>query len=68
MDITDLFGICLRCRDHSFLWISEHIAPNKVLYEVKVKVKQGKIRGILDVKMIFMEQKEHLLCNWESCE
>ena len=25
-------------------------------------------RGILDLKIIFMEQKEHLLCNWESRE
>ena len=25
-------------------------------------------RGILDIKIIFMEQKEHLLCNWDSCE
>ena len=24
--------------------------------------------GILDIKIIFMEQKEHLLCNWESGE
>ena len=24
--------------------------------------------GILDIKTIFMEQKEHLLCNWESRE
>ena len=24
--------------------------------------------GILDIKIIFMEQKEHLLCNWESRE
>ena len=24
--------------------------------------------GILDMKIIFMEQKEHILCNWESCE
>ena len=24
--------------------------------------------GILDVNIIFMEQKEHVLCNWESCE
>ena len=24
--------------------------------------------GILDKKMIFMEQKEQLLCNWESRE
>ena len=25
-------------------------------------------RGILDIKIIFMEQNEHLLCNWESRE
>ena len=24
--------------------------------------------GILDIKIILMEQKEHLLCNWESRE
>ena len=24
--------------------------------------------GILDIKIIFMEQKEHLLCNWKSRE
>ena len=24
--------------------------------------------GILYIKIIFMEQKEHLLCNWESRE
>ena len=24
--------------------------------------------GILDIKIIFMEQMEHLLCNWESRE
>ena len=24
--------------------------------------------GILDIKINFMEQKEHLLCNWESRE
>ena len=25
-------------------------------------------RGILDIKIIFMKQTEHLLCNWESHE
>ena len=24
--------------------------------------------GILDIKIIFMEQTEHLFCNWESRE
>ena len=24
--------------------------------------------GVLDIKSIFMEQQEHLLCNWESRE
>ena len=24
--------------------------------------------GILDTKIIFMEQNKHLLCNWESLE
>ena len=24
--------------------------------------------GILDIKIIFMKQKEHLLCNWEPRE
>ena len=27
-----LFGICLRCFDRSFLWISEHNATNKRMY------------------------------------
>ena len=30
--IRILFGICLCCRDRSFLWISEHNAPNKRRY------------------------------------
>ena len=48
-----LFGICLRCRDPvSFGFLNITRQTN----------------GILDIKIIFMEQKEHLLCNWVSRE
>ena len=47
-----LFGVCLRCRDRSFLW----------------NITRQTNGGILDIKIIFMEQKEQLLCNWESRE
>ena len=33
-----------------------------------LNITRQKNRGILDIKIIFMEQKEHLLCNWESRE
>ena len=53
--LRTLFGICLLRHDRSSLWISKH----------KTRQPNG---GILDIKIIFMEQKEHLLCNWESRE
>jgi hypothetical protein len=53
VDMKTIWNFRLRCRDCSFLWISEHNATNV---------------GILCIKIIFMEQKEHLLCNWESRE
>jgi hypothetical protein len=56
VDIMDIiWNIRLHCRDRSFLWISEPNATNKRRY-------------ILGIKIIFLEQKEHLLCNWESRE
>ena len=55
VDIMETFwNFRLRCHDRSFLWISEHNAPNK--------------RRYLDIKNIFKEQKEHLLSNWQSRE
>ena len=54
VDIMEtIWNFRLRCRHRSFLWISKHNATNG---------------GILGIKIIFMEQKEHLLCNWESRE
>ena len=54
-NITDtIWNVRLRCRDRSSLLISEH--------------KRQPNGGILDIKIIFIEQKEHLLCNWESRE
>ena len=49
-----IWNFRLHCRDRSFLWISEHNATNKDQY--------------FGIKIIFTEQKEHLLCNWESRE
>ena len=33
-----------------------------------LNIKRQPNGGILDIKILFMEQKEHLLCNWESRE
>ena len=55
MNFTDtIWNFRLPRRDRSSLWISKHNAPTKWRF--------------LDLKINFMEQKEHLLCNWESRE
>ena len=52
-NFTDtIWNFRLPRRDRSSLWISEHNAPTKLRY--------------FGYKIIFMEQKEHLLCNCES--
>ena len=57
VDIMDLIcNFFRRCRDRYFRWISQHNVTNKRRW------------GILGIKIIFMEQKEHLLSNWESRE
>ena len=54
-NFTDtIWKFLLPRRDHSSLWITEHNSPTKWRY--------------FGYKIIFMEQKEHLLCNWESRE
>ena len=53
MFLWTLWNFCLCCRDRSFLWISEH---------------KYQFMSRLGIKIIFMVQKEHLLCNWESRE